>query len=262
MKTMEIDFNEKLSEIYGSREAGSIIKLLSEEKIELTNDIRARLLNCEPLQYIVGRGHFYGREFRVNASTLIPRGETEELVQKIIRELSSDFCGSIVDIGTGSGAIAITLALALPKSKVTAIDISCEALKVAEQNAREFGAENIEFKELDILKCKTLEYDIVVSNPPYIRELEKEAMHQNVLDYEPHLALFVSNEDPLIFYRVIAQCATNGGKPHRLFYEINEALGNETKQMLEEVGYTNVTIERDIHNRDRIARAEYERAKQ
>ncbi len=260
MKTLKQDFKNKLSEIYGERESNNILRLLDEESIEINPAIQQRLLDCEPLQYIVGRGHFYGREFRVNNNTLIPRGETEELVQCIIKDLGEDFNGTILDIGTGSGAIAITLKLALPKATVSAWDISSGALEVARMNAEEFGVE-VEFKEVDILQTESLNFDVVVSNPPYVTMSEKSLMHKNVLDFEPHLALFVEDNDPLLFYRSIAQSLKSGdnnsNRAHKLYYEINEMMGAKTIEMLETMGYKDIEILQDLHSRDRMCRARY-----
>ncbi len=250
MKNFNEDvFIAKLAEIYGEREACSIIKLYKEEIGELSVVDMERLLSCEPVQYVIGRAHFYGREFYVNPSTLIPRGETEELVHLVISDLNSNFSGTIVDIGTGSGIIATTLSLELPHAKVSALDISEKAIETAMASARELNAE-VNFLVQDIFTAQALEYDIVVSNPPYIRESEKAQMHNNVLDYEPHTALFVPDNDPLIFYREIARKT-----PNVLYFEINEALGIEIEKMLKQEGFSEIIIINDLHNRPRICRA-------
>lgn len=243
------DFTARLSSLYGEREARSIIALYNEEKGEITPQDKLRLLSAEPVQYIVGRAHFWGREFKVNSSTLIPRGETEELVYLITKRLGSSFSGSILDIGTGSGIIAISLALDLPKAKLSAIDISEKAIETAKSNSEEFGAK-IDFKVQDIFETKELNFDVVVSNPPYIKESEKELMHHNVLDFEPHTALFVSDNDPLIFYREIARRT-----PNLLFFEINENHGSDLVEMLQNEGFTDIEIIKDLHDRDRICTA-------
>ncbi len=245
----EQDFIQELISLYGEREALSILKLYNEEKGELTDTDRQRLLSSEPIQYIIGRAHFWGREFAVNPSTLIPRGETEELVHLIIKNLTPEFSGSIVDVGTGSGIIATTLALELPKAKVSALDISEEAIKTARANSQEFAA-NVECSVQDIFDCKELDFDIVVSNPPYVTESEKKLMHPNVLKWEPHTALFVSDEDPLIFYRTIARLTKK-----TLYFEINEHLGTQMTEMLLQEGFTDIQIIKDIHSRDRICTA-------
>ncbi len=252
MKTEIEEFRKKLAEIYCSEhEADAIIARYTEDCGELTREAMQKLLDCQPIQYITGKGYFYGRDFSVNRSTLIPRGETEELVQLLIRTLGTGFNGSIIDIGTGSGAIAVTLALELPLADVSAIDISEGALEVARQNASELGAK-VNFEQCDVLSCGELNYDVVVSNPPYVTMSEKAFMHRNVLEFEPHTALFVEDSDPLLFYRTIAKKS----KCRYLFFEINEQFGVQTAEMLFELGYSNIEIIKDIHDRNRICRAE------
>ncbi len=246
-------FKCELAKIYGEREAGSIIELYREQKGELTEVDMGRMLSSEPIQYIIGEAHFYGREFYVNPSTLIPRGETEELVHLIIKDLGQNFNGTILDIGTGSGIIATTLSLELPNAKISAIDISAEAVETAKRSAERYSA-SVNFYLQDIFTTENLEFDVVVSNPPYIRESEMEQMHSNVLDFEPHTALFVSDSDPLIFYREIAKRT-----PAQLYFEINEALGEEMVAMLTEQGFSQIEIIKDIHNRDRVCRARRQR---
>ncbi len=240
-----------------------------------------RLKNYEPIQYILGDTEFYGLKFNVNPSVLIPRPETEELVSWIIDchsepyDLAQDRLRKeseikILDIGTGSGCIAIALAKNLPNAKVFALDVSGEALKIAKKNAinNEVDIEFIEANVLnfehefffpfgkDVSQRQKGIFDIIVSNPPYVRELEKEAMSANVLDHEPHLALFVKDDDALLFYRKIAELSNGILKPNgSLYFEINESLGSSTKALLEENSYNNVELKMDIFEKDRMIKA-------
>lgn len=221
------------------------------------NAVLSELMRQRPIQYIFGKAHFYGLEFTVNENTLIPRPETEELVDWIITENHSGQKINITDIGTGSGCIAISLAKNLSEAVVSAIDVSEEALSVAKQNA-EINEVSVEFIETDILSVTSLpkKYDIIVSNPPYVRNLEKQEIKDNVLKYEPHLALFVEDNDALLFYRKIAllgqSALVEGG---RLFFEINQYLGEETVIMLENYGYKNIELRKDLFGNDRMIRA-------
>lgn len=210
----------------------------------------------KPLAYILGEWEFFGLDFMVNEHTLIPRPETEELVQLIIEENESSNV-SILDIGTGSGCIAISLKASIPNSHVFAYDVSKEALGVAEQNANKNNVE-LTFKKVDILKVESysdLKFDVIVSNPPYIPVKDKGNMDINILDYEPHLALFVENEQPLLFYMAIAEFAkqhlTNNGK---LYFEIHEGLGNEVNNMLETKGFSNIEIIKDMNGKNRMVK--------
>lgn len=213
-----------------------------------------RLKTGEPIQYIMGKGPFYGRDFLVSPATLIPRNETEELVHLIIKENPKAGL-KILDIGTGTGCIPISLALEMKAPEVFAIDISEEALKIAIQNAEVLGAK-VTFSTIDILTQtpEVSELDILVSNPPYIPEREKTDMHRNVLDFEPELALFVSNDDPLIFYKTIAdkgkQLLKSGGK---LYFEINEKYGVEVAELMNNMGYSDVKVLQDLNGKERIA---------
>lgn len=216
-----------------------------------------RLVNHEPIQYITGETEFFGYSFRVNNNVLIPRPETEELVQWILGEnlLSQKRELSILDIGTGSGCIAISLALRLPEAKIYAMDISKSALEIAAENALLHNA-NVQFIQTDILSLESLpgKYDIIVSNPPYVRELEKHNMHKNVLNHEPSLALYVYNEEPLIFYKKITKLATHSLKKSGLLYfEINQYLGKETLSMIENMGFE-TELRKDIFGNDRMIR--------
>lgn len=212
-----------------------------------------KLKTGEPIQYILGHGPFYGREFTVTQDTLIPRNETEELVHLIIKENPKPNL-KILDIGTGTGCIPISLALEMNSPEVFALDISEKALEVASENADKLHAK-VRFSKCDILKeiPQVEELDILVSNPPYIPIEEKGQMHQNVLDYEPDLALFVRDEDPLIFYLAISEKGKKLLKPSgKIYFEINERFGNAVADLLETLGYQNVRIIKDLNGKDRM----------
>lgn len=231
--------------------------VLSSKKEQELEDILQRLSRFEPLQYIEGRTLFLGREFWVAPGVLIPRPETEELVELMLKEIPAD--ARILDVGTGSGCIAISLAKELPDALVTAWDVSSEALSVARANARKLQS-NVRFVECDVLACQVDEvglYDVIVSNPPYVTEAEKADMEPNVLQWEPSLALFVPDDDPLRFYRRIAvlgrDMLADGG---RLYFEINRAYGREMVEMLRTMGYVGVRVEKDLSQNDRFVIAE------
>ncbi|MDN4166678.1 peptide chain release factor N(5)-glutamine methyltransferase [Cytophagales bacterium LB-30] len=218
-------------------------------------EIITRVARHEPIQYILEEAWFYGRSFRVNPSVLIPRPETEELVHWI----ASDFpkkAIQVLDIGTGSGCIPITLGLENPSFHCYGLDISEEALKVARSNAEKLGAK-VEFFQIDILQQEIPlpKVDVVVSNPPYIRPSEQAHMQANVLAHEPHLALFIEENDPLLFYRTIAhkakKCLVSNGL---LYFEINEAFGAETVALLQTEGYTEIELRKDMQGKDRMVR--------
>lgn len=208
-----------------------------------------RLKKQQPIQYIVGHTEFYGLTFKVNKHTLIPRPETEQLVDWIISNHKHQGSGlEILDIGTGSGCIAVALAKNFSKASISGLDISEKALEVAQENAIK-NQVLVSFCQKDILETTALEkkYDLVVSNPPYVRQLEKKAMSANVLDYEPGGALFVPNEDPLLFYRKIAQLAlVSLQEKGWLYFEINEYLSNEMDALLNEIGFVNIEIKKDF----------------
>ena len=230
------------------------IPLTAGQQTLLDNAIE-RLKKQEPIQYILGYSDFCGLRFKVTPATLIPRPETSELVEWIASEAVGN--GSILDIGTGSGCIAVSLAHKLPQSKITAWDISNDALAVAAENSKANGCD-VEFEEVDILAYRPTgkQFDIIVSNPPYIKENEKPAMHSNVLDWEPHTALFVPDSDPLLFYRTIAEKGLTLLKPGgSLYFEINRAHGKETMEMLESFGYTSIELRKDFADNDRMIRA-------
>ena len=231
------------------------VTLAAEQETLLANAIE-RLQQHEPIQYILGYSDFCGLRFTVTTAVLIPRPETSELVEWITEE--SPTAKSILDIGTGSGCIAVSLATMVPQAQVTAWDISSQALAVAQKNSTANGCA-VRFEERDILAYEPTEesYDVIVSNPPYIKEVEKKAMEDNVLLWEPHLALFVPDNDPLLFYRTIAEKAkkmlTPGGK---LFFEINRAHGADTVDMLNRMGYHKITLRKDLAGNDRMVKAE------
>ena len=275
MKAIAKHINEELSGCYSAGEISALTRIIATEllgvsqmayflkdNITLTAEQEALLDNAierlkkqEPIQYILGYCDFCGQRFKVTPATLIPRPETSELVEWI----SSEAIGKerILDIGTGSGCIAVSLANKLPQSDVTAWDISPDALAVATENSKTNGCA-VTFKQVDILAYQPTGelFDIIVSNPPYIKENEKEAMHANVLDWEPHTALFVPDSDPLLFYRTIAEkgltILKSGG---RLYFEINRAHGKETIDMLLSLGYTDIELRKDFAENDRMIRA-------
>ena len=283
LKEIQHIFHQELDAIYGIDEVDcffdmllnaylgfSRIDMVLSPKLTITKteeqplfEALSRLKLEEPIQYIIGSTEFYGLKLKVNQHTLIPRPETEELVDWIIRELKNkDSKTTILDIGTGSGCIAIALAKNLPKTKVQAIDISEEALKVAKENA-EINNVEVEFIEKDILSetltpvdSSSQGLDIIVSNPPYVRNLEKSEIKNNVLIYEPHLALFVQDEDPLLFYKAISLFAVNNlHTDGQLFFEINQYLGKEMILLLETYGFTNIELKKDLFGNQRMIKA-------
>lgn len=229
--------------------------VLRTEEVEQYADAIAQLKKGRPVQHIFGEAWFYGLRFKVNDAVLIPRPETEELVDWILNGVSNRKTPvyNVLDIGTGSGCIAISIKKALAELEVTALDVSEEALTVARENAEASGTE-IEFVHADVLDYQTpVKYDLIVSNPPYITKNEGEEMHDNVLSYEPHLALFVSNENPLIFYKAIAELALNQLQPEgQLFFEINEYLGEEMVVMLKSKGFNHISLRKDMQGKDRM----------
>ncbi len=221
----------------------------------IVQQLISRINNNEPIQYIIGEADFLGRSFYVNTSVLIPRPETEELVHEVIRRAKRKLEKTrLLDIGTGSGCIPITLSLALPGSEVLATDISEAALAVARRNAVKLNAD-IKFLQHDILKTELSfgKLDYIMSNPPYITRQEEKRMSKNVLDYEPHLALFAEGDDPLVFYRVICRKAVKAlNEGGSLLMEINSSLGLETMVIFESAGFKKVNIVKDISGNDRI----------
>lgn len=277
IKEYRSQFIQELTPIYDAGEAESFFYLILEEKKQLKridlalhpdldfskeemvvwNSILEQLKKEIPIQYLLGKTSFYGLDFEVNESVLIPRPETEELVDWIINtNLQIQKSGNlkILDIGTGSGCIAISLAKNIPNSQVYAIDVSEKALATAKKNA-ELNTVNVTFINQNILETEDLkqQFDIIVSNPPYVRNLEKEEIKKNVLDNEPHLALFVEDSDALIFYRKIAELAQkNLSENGQLFFEINQYLGKETIDLLEKMNFKNIELRKDIYGNDRM----------
>ena len=268
---------DRLTPIYGEQEAKSLSFLIFEnlfllsrteilvnkeinnvEKIPSLEPILERVMNAEPLQYILGITEFYGNSFEVNPSVLIPRPETEELVQLIILENKNQPIVSIIDIGTGSGCIAISLKKEISQAQVFAADISRDALVTAKKNAL-LNKVEVDFIELDILSTNTVlpKTSIIVSNPPYVLHSEKLLMQANVLDYEPHLALFTEEDNPLVFYKAITEKATKYLLPKgKLYFEINEQFGKETAALLIQAGFSEVKILKDLSGKDRMVRGE------
>ena len=271
MKELINHITAQLATVYPEDEAQALAWWLVEEETGLSRsqlicgckdttfsphmqDIINRLLHFEPIQYIFGHTLWNGLDLKVTPATLIPRPETAELVEKITNyQLPITNC-RVLDIGTGSGCIAIALKNAHPEWQVTGIDISAEAIEVARENAKRNNVE-VDFKVVDIfndqLSIINYQFDIVVSNPPYICESEKSDMRPNVLNYEPATALFVPDSDPLRFYRRIAELKSG----NYLFFEINEAYPNELSAMLSELGYTDIQITNDIYGKPRIIEA-------
>ena len=243
-----------IQHLLGYNRSDCIIHADKEITIEISDEIKQivkDLKTQKPLQYILGETEFYGIKLKVNEYTLIPRPETEELVKRVLQEKFN----SALDIGTGSGCISIALAKH-GKATISAIDISKMALKVAKENAA-INEVKIDFIQQDILKADSLpKVDVIVSNPPYILESGKQEMKENVLQYEPHLALFVSDTDPLLFYKKIGNLAaaslSHGGK---LFFEVNEQYGVEILEMLSKIGFVDIELKKDINDKDRMVKA-------
>ncbi|MFA9190330.1 peptide chain release factor N(5)-glutamine methyltransferase [Flavobacterium sp. FZUC8N2.13] len=290
IKQYRSQFIQALSVIYDEGEAESFFYLIleekkqlkridlalqpdlvfSEEEIGIWNSILEQLKLEVPVQYLLGKTHFYGLEFEVNENVLIPRPETEELVDWIVSNnqiTKSTNPLRILDIGTGSGCIAISLAKNIPNAQVFAIDVSEKALATAKKNAVMNQVE-VHFIKTDILNINDLEelptsnfqlpahFDIIVSNPPYVRNLEKEEIKKNVLDNEPHLALFVEDNNALIFYKKIAELAQkNLSQNGQLFFEINQYLGKEMINLLENMNFKNVELRKDIYGNDRMTKS-------
>ena len=284
-KDLKDIFHKELDAIYGKDEVARFfylsiehhlnvarIQLILDSEFTLTKDetdvfftILEDLKQQKPIQYILGETEFYGLQFSVNENVLIPRPETEELVDWIMKGSKLKSQNSepikILDIGTGSGCIAISLAKHLPEAQVFAVDISESALKIAKENADRNGVE-VEFIKANILESSLWEdvalqqmvfFDIIVSNPPYVRELEKREIRPNVLDNEPHLALFVENDNPLIFYKAITDFAVDKLKSScSLYFEINQYLGQETKQLLVDAEFKDIQLRKDLNGNDRM----------
>lgn len=284
LKEVQNKFHLELDVIYGKEEVDSFFYLLTDEhfgmrrlalsqqpeffisKEEVTSLFEAlsKLKREQPIQYVLGKTEFLGLPFKVNEHTLIPRPETEELVNWIIsdQKTSKKKRIKILDIGTGSGCIAISLAKNLPNSHVFAMDISLRALEIANENAK-LNETNVLFTKGDILnrtqwisRFDELKFDIIVSNPPYVRRLEKAEMTNNVLQNEPHSALFVEDENPLIFYESITEFASKYLKEDgQIYFEINQYLGQEMIELMKGVNFQDIELKKDIFGNDRMIKA-------
>ena len=281
--TMKIEaiaeqYKIELETMYGDEEALALFGLsaehvlgLSPVKLKMAKNSSANFVDVQkllsilndlkigkPIQHILGVAHFYGAVFEVNEHVLIPRPETEELVDWIINDYADVRTESlkVLDVGTGSGCIPISLKTYLQAFDVTSLDISAEAIAVATRNSKSIGAQ-VDFIEADILTYESnRKYDIIVSNPPYIRESEKKEMHENVIAHEPHLALFVTNENPLLFYTAIADfAAKNLNTGGVLYFEINEYLADQMIEMLSAKGFTDIDLRQDMQGKDRMMKA-------
>ena len=277
LKEYKIQFSKELSKVYDEHEIDSFFYILLEafhqmKRVDLAinqnmeldamqllqwETVLSQLKEQKPIQYILGETEFFGLPFYVNENTLIPRPETEELVDWIIQQSTVKIKNSklkILDIGTGTGCIAISLAKNLPNADVFALDVSGKALEVATKNAKRNNV-NITFLNQSILETDDLEqqFDIIVSNPPYVRNLEKQEIKKNVLDFEPHLALFVEDDDALLFYRKITQLAQkNLSESGMLFFEINQYLSNQMFEMIKTFNFTDIQLRKDLYGNDRM----------
>ena len=286
LKDLQDIFHKELDEIYGKEEVNSFFFMLINEfynvhRIELALQPETSITKGEqepifkalddlkkqiPIQHILGKTEFFGIQLHVNNKVLIPRPETEELVSLVLQNVKNQITNSktlsILDVGTGSGCIAISFAKNLQNAKVYALDVSPEALKIAMKNAKLNNVE-VEFIEADILnpetwdlEFKNLKFDAIVSNPPYVRQQEKQEIKNNVLDNEPHLALFVKDDDALQFYKAISQFSRNNlSEKGLLFFEINEYLGNEMIQLLEKDNFSNIELKKDMFGKNRMIKA-------
>ena len=270
----------KLAQVYDEGEAKAVARMVYEVRYGLTlsdiyigkdtqlsldcqaelEEITKRLLDSEPVQYILGQADFYGRTFHVEPGVLIPRPETEHLCSLITKHVAIGSPNrTILDIGTGSGCIAITLALDIPNSQVTAWDISEVALKIARENAKRANV-HVSFEQVDILHLPSdilhHTFDLIVSNPPYICNKERAKMEQNVLAHEPHTALFVPDDDPLLFYRAIAQYGQTALNPNgELYFEINPLYADALKELLSTMSYHDIEIKDDQFGKKRFIQA-------
>ncbi|WP_162127348.1 peptide chain release factor N(5)-glutamine methyltransferase [Flavobacterium phycosphaerae] len=282
LKNYKTTFLQELSSLYDEKEIDSFFYLVLEsfhhiKRIDLAlnpqmemddtqllrwESVLAELKKYKPIQYILGTTEFYGLPFLVNENVLIPRPETEELVELILSDNQLRAAVNplrILDIGTGSGCIPIALKKNLPNAEVYAIDVSEKALATAQKNA-ELNDVKVTFMLQNILETEDLDqsFDIIVSNPPYVRNLEKAEINPNVLDYEPHLALFVEDDDALLFYRKIARLAKKNLNPNgQLYFEINQYLGKETVELLQDLGFKTVELHQDIYGNDRMISCTY-----
>ena len=281
LKEIKNIYHKELDELYAKEEVDSFFYLLIEHYLNLQRFVLALQPNLtltkeeeqplfealselklqRPVQYIIGSTSFMDLDFQVNENVLIPRPETEDLIRWIVDEVKTSGPDKksglrILDIGTGSGCIAISLAKLLPDAKVFALDVSEKALETAKRNA-ERNAVKVEFILADILNFDGFasNFDVIVSNPPYVRELEKKEMHKNVLEHEPDLALFVSDENPLVFYKAITQLAKqNLSEEGMLFFEINQYLAKETEALLHQHNFIEIEVRKDIFGNDRMTK--------
>ena len=281
VKDVFTKYRTALQPLYDAQEAGAIALTVLKEvtgqsnaylkafpEYEITADVQTKLrqildqlITGKPLQYVLGHTEFYGLPFKVNPSVLIPRPETEELVDWVLNSNLPPSAINILDIGTGSGCIAISLKKNLPNAPVWAMDLSATALKTAKENA-ELNSVKVNSIEADVLNSTQTfnllpsTFNLLISNPPYVTPTDKQLMHTNVTDFEPHSALFVSQEDPLLFYKAIADLAieklVKGGL---LFFEINESYGNEMLSMLTNKGFKEIELRKDMSGRDRMIKA-------
>ena len=277
LREIKQQYQKELAAVYGEQEAGSLLNVLinhffglSRVDMSLKPDFRLSeteilklhfavkdLKKEKPVQYIIGEAEFIGLKLKVTPDVLIPRPETEEMVELIIKDSLDKEKLKILDIGTGSGCIALALKKKRLSFSITAVDVSEKALEVAKENAV-LNELDVELKQVDILNEDSWEtlgkFDLITSNPPYVTEDDKSLMKKNVTDFEPHLALFVTNEDPLLFYRVIADFAIDhlirGGG---LWFEINENLGDEVLRLLQEKGFNNIALHSDLYGKVRFA---------
>ncbi|TWI98055.1 release factor glutamine methyltransferase [Mucilaginibacter frigoritolerans] len=285
MKTIKdvfADYKKELQPLYDINEIEAITLLVISEIADLSkakikafpeteikdevagkvDNILAELKTGKPVQYILGKTEFYGLPFYINSAVLIPRPETEELVEWLLQSIADKKVpvGSILDIGTGSGCIAISLKKNLSGFEVSAIDISSDALDIARINAK-LNQVEVNFIQQDILSYSESEvpkFSIIISNPPYVTLHDKTQMHSNVTDFEPHTALFVPENDPLIFYKAIADFALINLHPGGvLFFEINESYGEETINMLKDKSFKNIELRKDMSGRDRMIKADH-----
>jgi release factor glutamine methyltransferase len=279
LKELKDIFNNELRNIYSREESKTILNyifidalgipkltILTQPQLELTTKQSEKFFSLIkdlkkgiPIQHLLGTAHFYGMMLKVTPDVLIPRQETEELVDWIIKEHRENSKIKILDVCTGSGCIAFALKKNLPESTVTAIDVSGKALNVAKKNAKELQL-NVKFKKANALnlvpELKDESFDIIVSNPPYIPSSDTDTVQKNVLMYEPHLALFVPDEKPLLFYESIAAFAKKT-KPVILYFEINEDLGDDLTELMSTMGLKDITVKMDLNGKNRMLRCRY-----
>lgn len=281
LAALRTTFHEVLTSVFSREEIDAIFYRLTEAycgytRMHLALEPRLEVSEAEavrlqaaleelkrekPVQYILNRADFYGLELYVDENVLIPRPETEELTDWVIRDIRSGIPSSgspnIIDLGTGSGCMAVAIARHIPEAGVYALDISEAALNVARKNAGKYGAA-ITFIKADMLHLEdfSVTWDVIISNPPYVRNSEKAQMKNNVLQYEPHTALFVPGEDPLLYYKKIAEWASDNSKPAvQIYLEINPYLAEAIKEVLETNGFTGITLRKDLNGKDRMIRA-------